>query len=69
MSDEMFAPDRDPSDPTPKQIEERSKQIRKRWSHRVLQRRRVNPLHNWLPPLIMTVELVREMNAREAESA
>ncbi len=56
--------DRQPSDPTLDQIRRRADVIRSCWSDSVAERRRVAPAPNWRPPLILTVELVREINAR-----
>lgn len=56
--------DREPSDPTPDEIRERSAEVRKKWSKRVTARRQAWPDPTWTPPLVMTVELIREMNSK-----
>jgi len=56
--------DREPSDPTPEQIEARSAEVRRGWSKRVAARRITQMLSPWTPPLVYTTELVREMNGR-----
>ena len=56
--------DRRPSDPTQDEIRRRADAIRRRWSPNVTARRRVVPPPTWRPPLVMTVELVRELNAQ-----
>lgn len=56
--------DREPSDPTPEQIEERSAEVRRGWSKRVAARRVAQAPATWTPPLIYITELVREMNGR-----
>lgn len=56
--------DRELSDPTPQEIRERAAEIRKRWSPRVAERRKVAPEPRWSPPLVLTIELVRELNAK-----
>ncbi len=64
MNTNNFENDRQLSDPTQQQIRERAAAVRKRWSREVKERRRVTPVASWRPPLVMTVELVREINAR-----
>ena len=59
-----FEVDRQPSDPTQDQIRRRADAIRRRWSPNVAARRRVIPAPTWRPPLVLTVELVREINSR-----
>lgn len=59
-----FEVDRKPSDPTQDQIRRRADAIRRRWSPNVAARRRVITDPTWRPPLVLTVELVRELNAR-----
>ena len=45
-------------DPTPEQIRERSAQIRKNWTPRVRQRRKVqNESKTWLPPFIQVADI------------
>ena len=56
--------DREFCDPTPQEIRERAAEIRKKWSPRVAQRRRVSADSKWLPPLVLAIDLVRELNAR-----
>ena len=56
--------DREPSDPTPEQIEERSAEVRRGWSKRVAARRLAQVTSSWAPPLIYATELVREINNR-----
>lgn len=58
---------REPFDPTPEKIEERAAEIRRRWSANVIKRRRVSVEPQWMPPLVMTIELIRELNARSRE--
>jgi hypothetical protein len=67
MSQPRTPHDREPSDPTPQQIQERSAEVRRRWSKRVAARRVVQTLSPWLPPLVYTTELVREMNNTKSE--
>ncbi len=63
MSDDTFEPrERGPMDPTPEEIRERSAEIRKGWSKRVAERRHVWPEPSWRPPLVMTIELIRQMS-------
>lgn len=54
--------DREPSDPTPEQIEQRSAEVRGdgagTWRHGVSP----SSLRPWTPPLVYTTELVREFN-------
>jgi hypothetical protein len=64
MNHANFEGDRLPSDPTQDQIRRRADAIRRRWSQNVTARRRVVAAPTWRPPLVMTVELVRELNAR-----
>lgn len=64
MSGPTTPNDREPSDPTPEQIQERSAEVRRGWSKRVAARRIVQVLTPWAPPLVYTTELVREMNSR-----
>ena len=64
MSRKTHPFDREPSDPTPDEIRERSAEVRKGWSKRVTARRQAWPEPTWTPPLVATVELIREMNAR-----
>ncbi len=54
--------DREPSDPTPEQIEQRSAEVRRGWSRRVAARRITQFFAPWTPPLVYTTELVREFN-------
>ena len=57
--------DREPSDPTPEQIEMRSAEVRRGWSRRVAARRVTQMFAPWSPPLVYTTELVREINSRQ----
>jgi hypothetical protein len=57
--------ERELSDPTPDEIRERSAEVRRGWSKRVAARRQAWAEPTWSPPLVMTVELIREMNARQ----
>jgi hypothetical protein len=57
--------DREPGDPTPEQIRQRAAEVRRGWSARVVQRRQTWVTPIWSPPLVLTVELLREMNSRE----
>ena len=41
------------SDPSPHEIRERAASIRRQWSKRVLERRRVWVAPTWFPPLIL----------------
>ena len=49
-------------DPTPEEIEERSAEIRRGWSARVREKRKVHNAGSWRPPFVMTIELVRQLN-------
>ena len=57
--------ERESSDPTPDEIRVRSAEVRKGWSKRVAARRQAWMEPTWTPPLVMTVELIREINARQ----
>ena len=68
MKSESTKPhDREQSDPTPEQIQERSAEVRRGWSKRVAARRIAQTLLPWVPPLVYTTELVREINSRQRE--
>ena len=56
--------DRDPTDPTPDQIRARAAEVRRAWSARVMKSRRVHARQPWAPPLVMTIQMLRELNAR-----
>jgi hypothetical protein len=64
MYETNFECDRLPQDPTQDQIRRRADAIRRQWSCNVKARRRVVPEASWRPPLVLTVELVREINGR-----
>ncbi len=64
MTDSPLRDGREPSDPTPEQIRKRAAEVRSGWSSRVLKRRRVEDEPTWNPPLVMMIEIVREMNIR-----
>lgn len=57
--------DRDPADPSPAEIRRRSETIRRSWSERVTIRRRVYQGPHWRPPLVFTLEVVRQMNEQQ----
>jgi hypothetical protein len=59
------ASDRDANDPTPDQIRKRAAEVRRRWSRRVHKSRRVTAESTWAPPLILTIELLRELNPKD----
>lgn len=63
-SESSKAHDREPCDPTPEQIQSRSAEVRRGWSKRVAARRITQVLSPWTPPLVHTIELVREMNSQ-----
>lgn len=65
MNEKRDQCDRGPSDPTPEQIRERAAQVRKRWSARMTVRRLVSGLPSWSPPLVGTIDILRELNARK----
>jgi len=50
-------------DPTVEQIEDRAAEIRSRWSVNVTAQRKVRVDPPWTPPLVTTIELIRELNA------
>ena len=54
-----------PIDPTPEQIRQRSEEIRNRWSDRVAERRRIGSGPHWRPPLILTIEVVHQLNQQQ----
>ena len=56
--------DREPADPTPEQIQQRSAEVRRGWSKRVAARRIAQVISPWAPPLIFTTDVIREMNSR-----
>jgi hypothetical protein len=64
MIRKLDAGDREPTDPTPDQIRERAAEVRRRWSSRVHQSRKVTADPTWSPPLVMTVEILRVLNAK-----
>jgi len=57
--------DREATDPTRQEIEERSAQVRRGWSRAVSQRRQAWFDPTWRPPLILTIDLVRQMNENQ----
>ena len=65
MSRKSKSFERESSDPTPDEIRERSAEVRRGWRKRVAARRQAWAEPTWSPPLVMTVELIREMNARQ----
>jgi hypothetical protein len=67
MSDSTQRGEREPIDPTPEQIRQRSEEIRSSWSERVAQRRLVSSGPRWRPPLILTIEVVRQLNQQQKE--
>ncbi len=64
MSEPTKPRDREPADPTPEQIRQRSAEVRRNWSKRVAARRIAQVISPWAPPLIFTTDVVREMNSR-----
>ena len=54
--------DREPCDPTPEQIRERSAEVRRGWSKRVAARRLAQAIAPWAPPVIFASDLARELN-------
>ncbi len=58
---------RDPelSDPTPEEIEQRAAEVRKRWTSGVKARRQPWADPTWRPPLIGTLEVVRQINEKQ----
>jgi hypothetical protein len=64
MNETNLEGDRQTSDPTQDQIRRRAGAIRRHWSTNVAARRRVTPKAAWRPPLVLTVDLVREINSR-----
>ena len=64
MNETNLERDRQTSDPTQDQIRRRADTIRRHWSTNVAARRRVTPVATWRPPLVFTVDLVREINSR-----
>ena len=69
MSDPSSPCDRQLIDPTPEQIQQRSEEIRRRWSDRVAERRSVGGGPRWRPPLILTLEVVRQLNQQHKENS
>lgn len=67
MNDKPYADDFDPTDPTPEQIDQRSAAIRRGWSKRVAERRKVCAHSNWLPPLLMTGNVVHAINEHQEQ--
>lgn len=65
MREVSYPNDRQPTDPTPEQIRQRAAEVRRRWSKRVVERRQAWVAPPWMPPLVMTIELVRELKGRE----
>jgi len=65
MSNKSKPIERETSDPTPDEIRKRSAEVRRGWSKRVAARRQAWAEPTWTPPLVMTVELIREINARQ----
>jgi|TARA_B110000495_G_scaffold200585_1_gene216125 hypothetical protein len=65
MSNKSKPFERETSDPTPDEIRKRSAEVRRGWSKRVAARRQAWAEPTWTPPLVMTVELIREINARQ----
>ena len=65
MSDNEPVSDREPTDPSPEQIRKRSEAIRRGWSMRVTQRRQVSPATPWRAPLVLTIEVVRQLNEQQ----
>jgi hypothetical protein len=56
---------REATDPTRQEIEERSAEVRSGWSKAVSQRRQAWFDPAWRPPLILTIDLVRQMNEKQ----
>ncbi|MDE0862204.1 MAG: hypothetical protein OSA98_00350 [Rubripirellula sp.] len=65
MSNKSKPFERETFDPTPDEIRKRSAEVRRGWSKRVAARRQAWAEPTWTPPLVMTVELIREINARQ----
>ena len=62
MSEKKTTIDRDQSDPSPEEIRKRSAEIRKGWSRRVIERRQAWTETSWRPPLILTLEVIQQLN-------
>ena len=67
MFEQRTPQDREATDPTLQEIQERSAAIRRGWSKRVTQRRRAWLDPTWRPPLILTIDLVRQMNEKQEQ--
>ena len=65
MSEQHKPRDFELTDPTPEHIEERTAQIRQGWSKGVTSRRQAWADPSWRPPLIMTIDIVRQLNERQ----